>query len=196
MRTNRMSKRKLLALILAVGILSASGGAGTYAYLSDSGTTEVSFLTGSLDVVTTPNTLDFEEDNGDNMTAKVNITNEGSLDAGKVEWSQVSVSGSNDVARAMEIKTVSYRSSGITSSLNETIGDKNNNGIFDLDDIRVYLDNSTINLEDETGGGVLSSGETVWLFIEVEIDYSQPGITEDNMKMTAVIEITGTQVKE
>lgn len=177
--------------------LSTTAGAGSFAYLTDSGTSDFSFLTGSLEVQTTPDTLDFGDIAESTATADVSITNNGSLPARQVQWTGLGISGADavTVAQAMQIESIEYRGEDVTDGvLDQVQGAGNGNGIFDLDDVSRHLDNDNVDLEGLVGGDGLdpNGNETATLAVTVGVDYSQ-NITEDNMAMTATVEVTGEQ---
>lgn len=191
----KITRRQLLGGIALTGAASA-GGAGTFAYLTDTGSTDLSFVTGSLEVEHDPQTLDFGDVAESTVAADVDITNTGSLPARQVVWSDVTISGSTPVAKAMEVTSITYRGDDITEDVRSTIGSSGNgNGILDLHDLAGYLNDNEIDLEGLVGGDGLDpeGGETVTLSIEASVDYSQDGLSEDNMSMQATVEVTGRQ---
>lgn len=187
-------RRAILGVIALIGVAAASG-AGTFAYLSDEGSTDLSFVTGSLEVENDPQTLDFGDVAEDTVTADMEITNSGSLPARQVVWSDVTIDGSVQVAKAMEVTTISYRGENITSDVQSQIsGSGNGNGILDLHDVATYLNGNEIDVESLVGGDGLDpeSNEAATLSISARVDYSQ-GISEDSMGMQATVEVLGRQ---
>lgn len=190
-----MDLRKALLAIIVIGV-AATASAGTLALLTDTGTSEFSLMTGSLDVEATPATLNFGDIAEGSMTADVQVTNTGSLPARQVEWTELTISGADgtDVAQALVLSKIEYRGSDITSDVESAAGDQNGNGIFDLHDVNQHLQSNEFALENMTGGDGLdpNGGETATLSVTGEIDYTQ-NITEDNMEMTAGVVIEGEQ---
>jgi hypothetical protein len=121
------------------------------------------------------------------------VRNEGTLPARQLSLSSVSISGANGttVAKASKITAVEYNGTDITGDLESTVGDANGNGIFDLDDVRTHLENGEYVLSSDDVA--LEPGESVQFTVSVVFDYSQPGITANEMEMGATVEFTGAQ---
>lgn len=111
-----MSRRKLLGGMALVGAASASAGASTYAYISDSGEATFSFQAGSIVLKTTPKTVGFtssngtsrEQDDGDEMTQDIELSNRGTLDADVLEISSLGLSGSMDLRKGAIVTTFEF----------------------------------------------------------------------------------------
>jgi hypothetical protein len=194
----KLTRRKLLAGIATAGVAGVGAGAGTYSYLSDEANTPISFITGSLDVVATPESIDFEEDDGDSMTGTVTLSNKGTLPAKQVHWAGLGITGNANVAKAMKILKITYRGQDVTTVIRDRLsGSGNGNGIFDLHDIHLFLKKHTLRLEDLVDGdGLQSDDETAELSVTVVVDYSQDSISRDNMKMTATVNVRGKQAPQ
>ena len=191
--TGRISRLTIGCIVLAVVVGVGAGGAGTYAYLTDTGETALSLTTGSIVITNDPGTLSFPTDDGTEKTATVTVRNEGTLPARQLSLSSVSISGANGttVAKASKITAVEYNGTDITGDLESTVGDANGNGIFDLDDVRTHLENGEYVLSSDDVA--LEPGESVQFTVSVVFDYSQPGMTANEMEMGATVEFTGAQ---
>ena len=191
--TGRISRLTIGCIVLAVVVGVGAGGAGTYAYLTDTGETALSLTTGSIAITNDPGTLSFPTDDGTEKTATVTVRNEGTLPARQLSLSSVSISGANGttVAKASKITAVEYNGTDITGDLESTVGDANGNGIFDLDDVRTHLENGEYVLSSDDVA--LEPGESVQFTVSVVFDYSQPGMTANEMEMGATVEFTGAQ---
>ena len=111
-----MSRRKLLGGMALVGAASASAGAGTYAYISDSGEAAFSFQAGSIVLKISPETVGFtsgdetsgEQDDGDEMVEEVELSNRGTLDANEIELSRLGLSGPQDLREGAIVTTFEF----------------------------------------------------------------------------------------
>lgn len=188
------SKRHvLLVATIVVAVAVGAGGAGTYAYLTDSGETSILFTSGSLDVTNSPDSLDFGPDDESTHTATIEVKNEGTLPARQVALTEIELEGPNStkVAKALEVQEIRFNETNVTGNVTAEIGDRNGNGLFDVHDVASYVSGP-----DELvlqNGSVLGSGESVEFSVDVELDYSQPGIVGDEMEMRSNVRFTGYQ---
>lgn len=99
-----------------VGAASASAGAGTYAYISDSGEAAFSFQAGSIVLKINPETVGFtsasetsgQQDDGDEMTEEVELSNHGTLDANVLELSSLGLTGPQDLQEGAIVTTFEF----------------------------------------------------------------------------------------
>ncbi|MFC6873738.1 TasA family protein [Halobellus marinus] len=113
---NTMTRRKLLGGMALVGAASASAGAGTYAYISDSGEAKFSFQAGSIVLKISPETVGFtsdagtsgNQDDGDEMTKEIQLSNRGTLDADVLELSSLGLSGPQDLREGAMVTTFEF----------------------------------------------------------------------------------------
>lgn len=201
----KLTRRRLLGG-LAVAGASAAGGAGTMAYLTDSEATGVTVNVGNLSLDNTAQ-FEFSEDPStegeDTFEQTITLENDGSLPVRQVVLSDVVFSQGGSLADALKILDLRYgRDSdpeNTTSILPDVESDENGNGIFDLDDLRIILNNGEILLEEivadsETPEGeVLYHGEKSYLYIEAEWDYSKVPEGQDGAAMVGTITIEGRQ---
>lgn len=187
-----MSRRKVLGGIATAGTAAAVGAGGTWAYLSDEGSSEFSFTTGDLEVDVTPDTLNFDPINEGEKTATVDIENNGSLPVRQLYWNVLNVNGETAVAKAMEIISVKYGKTDITGDVESQVS---GGSTAYLQDIADYLQNNEIVLDSVSteDDKVLPSGTSRKLIVTVKVDYSKPGMTEDNMSMSATVNVMGMQ---
>lgn len=182
----RSKRRTLLVASLVVAVALGAGGAGTYAYLTDGDGTALTFTSGSLEIVSEPDTLEFGPDSETNHTATIEVRNEGTLPARTLNWTNLALEGSNAtvVAKSLEVLEVEWNESSVDAG----VTDRNGNGIVDLHD---YADK--INSGDIALGGLPSEGSAEFS-VSVRFDYSQ--LTGDEMELEATAEFTGSQQPE
>ena len=113
---NAMSRRTLLGGVVALGAASATAGAGTYAYITDSGEASFSFQAGSIVLKIHPKTVAFtsaddtagDQDDGSEMTETIELSNRGTLDANELELSSLELSGPQDLRDAATVTTFEF----------------------------------------------------------------------------------------
>jgi predicted ribosomally synthesized peptide with SipW-like signal peptide len=169
---NTMSRRKLLGGMALVGAASASAGAGTYAYISDSGEAAFSFQAGSIVLKINPETVGFtsasetsgQQDDGDEMTEEVELSNHGTLDANVLELSSLGLTGPQDLRKGAIVKTFEF--------------DAPDGSTFDLPtgqslaELQTSIEKSPIALDNGEMEPVLEPmGEAGTLTIGIEYDY-------------------------
>lgn len=111
-----MSRRKLLGGMVALGAASAGAGAGTYAYISDSGEAAFSFQAGSIVLKVSPETVGFtsggdtagDQDDGDEMIEEVELSNKGTLDVNELTLSSLGLSGPADLRDGATVTTFEF----------------------------------------------------------------------------------------
>lgn len=199
MSDNNISRRKALAAIAGTGTAAALGGAGTFAYITDSNTAKVSFQAGSIVLQISPKTIDFTsetlaegedngQDDGDEMMTTVTIQNTGTLPAKKLWISGVSLGGPEDLKANAEITTLNILYPGaspvdaLDSSSAPYYGDAtdadNSNGFLDLDDLRTRIAN-TAPLPVLKDGQQLQPLQGNQLQIELGVTYNYENITSN-----------------
>lgn len=189
-----LSRRRLLGGLAAVGIGSSAGAAGTYAYLSDSKNSELTLQSGSILLKIDPANFTFEQDDGDQMSKTVSISNKGTLEAKQLVLEGIGISGSgSQAASAAEVKAFSYRGNDFMPVVNGEVPDQNGNGIIDLEDLAAHLNNEPFHLEASTGGDGIDpfNKETVELVLAVEMDYSK--IDKNGQQFTLSLQFSARQ---
>lgn len=193
MSKTEISRRKLLIGVAGVGAASAVGGAGSYAYLSDQGEAIIEFQSGSIVLKISPETITFDQDDGDEMVESIEVQNIGTLSASQLSLDGVPLSGSNELKVASEVTTLEYRGTDILSNVQSVVPDANGNGIIDLHDLHNHFSSNPYALESQVGGDGLSPGgsETATLTIGVTMDYSQ--ITQNSQTLSASVSLLAQQ---
>lgn len=184
-KDNNISRRKALAAIAATGAAASIGGAGTYSYITDNETAEISFQAGSIVLKISPKTIDFtseslaagtptaednEQDDGSEMKTTITVTNAGTLPVGRLRLDGLNLGGTADLRAGAEITTMdvvypngdtesilSSTRSAVDSDLSDGTAGNNPDGtdIFDLQDLATSVN---------TGGGgiaLLRAGDTL-----------------------------------
>lgn len=210
--SNGISRRKFLGAVAATGVATGVGGAGTYAYITDNSTAEISFQAGSIVLKISPKTIDFtsdtvdsgednEQDDGDEMKTTVTVTNAGTLPVGQLQLDGMSLTGPEDLKKAAEITTVEVNYGGSTSDETSTWDgiiagagwDEDGDGKSDLIDLNAKLNGGEVI-------SLLSSGQTLnplednslELTLGITYDYSQ--VTTNGGTLEADFEWTAEQV--
>ena len=194
-----ISRRKALGGIALTGIAAGGGGAGTFAYLTDSDSVDSTFNIGSLDLETTPSdgALTFESlGEGERNSSPIDVCNEGSLPIRNVVFAGVTIAGNTEVAKAIKVREVSYGGDVVADP--SDITDANSNGIADLDDLSTWLENKSLSLTDSTDQGALNGtdagdSECALLVIKTEMDYSVLSDVPDNASVNASVNLIGKQ---
>ncbi len=146
-----MLNKKMLLSLLVIGVVSVSAGAGTWAYFSDTETSEGNtFTAGTLDIEI-PNTFEFGDvAPGASNTETITIDNKGSIAAKSVflELDVVDTEPTDDtepetvaetaleanvydISKMIEITSITYN----TVDISGKYSDDNSNGYLDLDDL-------------------------------------------------------------
>ena len=139
----------LASIFASIGIV----GAATYAYFSDSGTSNDNvFATGTLNLKLSDDTPEIDQDNvtasfggtnlapGNSVTGQLRLKNSGTINANHAEVAVVNTNSdpTNPLDKVLEITVLDYDSVSVLSS----VPDGNGNGWKDLDDLEaVGLDN-------------------------------------------------------
>lgn len=193
-----MSRRKLLATIGATGAAAGVGGAGTFAYLSDEKKVESTLETGKLFISVDPETMEFNDLNeGEESETKVTICNTGTLPVRNVILKNITLGGTIDVAKALEVTSVTY--AGVDIKQKFLPSDQNGNGIVDLYDVVKGLrDFSLTNAAGEDGLDKKNDkdgkeGECRQLVIITKIDYSNLKEGLDKESVTATLDMRAEQ---
>lgn len=201
-----ISRRKALGGIALTGVAAAGGGAGTFAYLTDSDSVDSVFEVGSLDLETTPSdgALTFESlAEGEQNTSTIAVCNDGSLPIRNVILDGITITSDTSdtadaikVAKAIKVRDVRYGGETVAGPSNIT--DANGNGISDLHDFDTWLGDSGLSLTDSTGQGTLNGtdagdGECTTLVIKTEMDYSVLSDVPDNASISASVDLVGEQ---
>lgn len=120
-----MKLKKKLGMGIATAVLGIGLiGGGTFAYFSDQEVVENSFAAGTLDLGVDP-TIAFSVDNlkpGDHMTRSFKMTNEGTLDIGKVLMN-ASFSGTEDFEDHLKVDFLQSDGKVIESLSGKTIAE-------------------------------------------------------------------------
>lgn len=194
-----ISRRKALGGIALTGVAAAGGGAGTFAYLTDSDSVDSVFEVGSLDLETTPGdgALTFESlAEGEQNTSSINVCNDGSLPIRNVILDEITIEGDTEVAKAIKVREVRYGGESVASS--SDIQDPNDNGISDLHDLNAYLGDSGLSLTSSTNQGTLNGTddggpECTTLVVKTEMDYSGLSDVPNNASITVEVNLSGEQ---
>lgn len=142
--------QKILLSLLTIILVSVVAVGATRAYFSDTKTsTGNSFTAGTMNLKlngTDGVTATWAMSNmkpGDLVSASINLTNPGSIDANHVEVSvanavtDVAPTATNPLDQVVQITSLNYGGADILSS----VSDSNGNGYKDLDDLQAGLDN-------------------------------------------------------
>jgi predicted ribosomally synthesized peptide with SipW-like signal peptide len=193
-----ISRRKALGGIALTGVAAAGGGAGTFAYLTDSDSVDSAFEVGSLNLETTPSdgTLTFESlAEGEQNTSTIDVCNDGSLPIRNVILDGITIEGDTEVAKAIKVREVRYGEEVVATS--PDIGDPNDNGISDLHDLDSWL-RKGVSLTKKTSQGALNGTddggpECTLLVIKTEMDYSVLSDVPDNASINVSVDLVGEQ---
>lgn len=192
--TMKLTRRQMLGGIAVVGA-SAGVGAGTFAYLNDESTADVTINVGNLEL-SEPAPIEWSEDpttpQEDTFSDSLTIENTGNLPSRQVLLTEISVNDTT-LAKALKILDIRYGQDDPESILEDVESNENGNGIYDLDDLRQSLDNSDIALEDLAGNGVLYAGDSAVLEIDAQFDYSKIEPEKGGNPLDAVLTISGRQ---
>lgn len=196
-----MLNKKMLLSLLVIGVVSVSAGAGTWAYFSDTETSEDNtFTAGTLDLDLTDATDDGTDSEtltwvagnmapGDDGSATMTVTNVGTL-AGNLDISAIVVT--NAPGTTPESEDVSSGDNGeLGANLNiDMFFDANNDGVNDAGETSIYsgaLDGiaSSYNLDE----GIAASGVTY-----ITINYDLPtgtgnDVQGDTVSLEFVVEL-------
>jgi len=194
-----ISRRKALGGIALTGVAAAGGGAGTFAYLTDSDSVDSVFGVGSLDLETTPSdgALTFESlEEGEENTSTINVCNDGSLPIRNVILDGITIEGDTEVAEAIKVREVRYGGNIVANP--SQISDDNGNEISDLHDLNAWLQPDGQSLTDLTSQGTLNGTddggpECTTLVIKTEMDYSELSDVSDNASISASVDLVGEQ---
>ena len=149
-----MLNKKMLLSLLVIGVVSVTAGAGTWAYFSDTETSEGNtFTTGTLDIEI-PNTFEFGDvAPGDVETETITIENKGSIAAKSVfleldvvdtepttdtepeTVAEVITGDVCDISTMIAITSITYEYATNTVDISGKYTDSNGNGYLDLDDL-------------------------------------------------------------
>lgn len=189
----KLSRRKLLLGLATVGVAGAGVGGGTVAYITDDESKTLTFESGSIVLVISPPAMDFDQDDGDEMKETSSLSNSGTLLAKEIQMSGLVLDGSKELQRASELTTFEYRGQGILGKIENRLSDVNNNGIYDLRDLKARVESNPIDLEAlVSGDGLDPDGqETAELTIGVTMDYSQ--ITSNSQTLSAELVLSAVQ---
>ena len=164
-----MLNKKMLLSLLVIGVVSVSAGAGTWAYFSDTETSEGnSFTAGTLDLVLTDATNDGTDSEtltwvagnmapGEDGSATMTVTNVGTL-AGNLDISSIVVTNAPGTTPESEDTSVSENGE-LGANLNvDMFFDTNNDGVKDATETTIYsgvLDGiaAAYNLDESIGFG-------------------------------------------
>jgi len=194
-----ISRRKALGGIALTGVAAAGGGAGTFAYLTDSDSVDSVFEVGSLDLETTPSdgALTFESlEEGEENTSTINVCNDGSLPIRNVILDGITIEGDTEVAEAIKVREVRYGGNIVANP--SQISDDNGNEISDLHDLNAWLQPDGQSLTDLTSQGTLNGTddggpECTTLVIKTKMDYSKLSDVPDNASISASVDLVGEQ---
>lgn len=206
-----ISRRKALATIAGTGAAAAAGGAGTFAYITDSGEADVSLQAGSIVLQVSPETIDFtsetasdgednEQDDGDEMTTTITLQNAGTLPAKALHVSSLNLTGNDDLKNNAKVTTLNLVQPGGTSIDALDSGsspyygdadDQNGNGFLDLADLKARIDQAP--LPAFTSGQQLKPFQDNQLQIELGVTYDYEGITSNGGTLEATFEFTAAQ---
>lgn len=180
----KITRRSLLGGIAVAGV-SAGAGAGTFAYLQDSEGTDMTINVGTLSLNST-DSFEFKEDGSiqgeDTFETTITIRNEGTLPVRQIILKSIELDDYPELAQWLKLEDITYGRDDPTSIKSDLKSNENNNGIFDLDDLKQNLESSDVRLEEliddsEDGNGeVLYVDEEAYLTITAKWDYEQiPG---------------------
>lgn len=189
----KITRRKLLGSIAIAGA-SAGLGAGTFAYLSDQSTADITINVGSLELAD-PTPIEWSEnpetDGQDSMSESVSIENVGNLPSRQVLLNEIEVDeGSTELLKALEITDVRYGVTEATSIKSELPSDSNENGILDLHDLQ---QEAPIPLAEMAGAEVLHADDTAMLEIDATWDYEKVPENANGATLATSIIVNGKQ---
>lgn len=180
--------------------MAAGGSAvGTYAYLTDTGASDVGFQIGSLSIETDPadGELDFRDlDENEINESNIQICNTGTLPVRDVVITGIDIQGHKEVANALEVQEATLDGEDIMGVLHS--GDQNGNGIIDLGDVAAHMAGKQVSLVSDLGAGGLQKNESgeggcKMLSIVTRMDYSVLADGENGREITATINLIGEQ---
>lgn len=200
-RKKTVSRRRFLGGVLVAGVASASAGAGTYAWISDTHDVEFSFQAGSVALTASPDTIQFTsandaQDDGSVMGEQIELTNVGTLDANAISITSLELTGPSDLQNAARVRTfgVLQDDGSTTPVLTNPSGvvdynSTNSNGWLDLADLSAYLaDGNQVGLGEAL---TADAGNTVTLVLEVEYEYA--AVTTNGGVLEADFEFEASQ---
>jgi len=193
---NELSRRKVLAMLGATGVVAGSAGAGTLAYLTDEKSINSRFEAGFLGITIEPDVLEFGDlDEGETSETIVTLCNTGTLPVRNIILNNISINGNAKLAKAIEITRLEYYKADLTDSLPQ---DENGNGIIDLHDTANHMERTSLteSLSDrglDKNEDENSDGECKELKFITKIDYSKLQEGADGETVTATLDIKAEQ---
>lgn len=157
----KLTRRKVLGGLALAGA-SAAGGAGTYAFLSDEESLSINLETGELDLILSEDTVAFEGDPGEILTATVDVSNGGTLAAGSICLTDMDLSGDTGIADDAVLFQASWAGESFLPAIESGTGSSPTT----LLELSNYLENNEICIDD-----TVAPGDEESLAIAVAIDY-------------------------
>lgn len=187
----QITRRGALAALATTGVAALGAGGGTYVYLSDEKQTESPFNDGEIDIEVTLQAFEFADmDDNERRQVSIGICNAGSLPVKNVILKNITLSGSNDVASALEIVVLTYNGVDMANILP---GDSNGNGIVDLQDVESSMDSTSLTDSDSSLDGIQQQDTCKELTLAVQMDHSRLVESAQGKSVTATVEIKAEQ---